>query len=80
MSQFDHEPDPEFHLRHEAAEELKRFARHPVQEAARLEKKAQEGATGASLGIVLAGIGLGVTVMATLMLALIALGVWLAVR
>lgn len=80
MSQFDHDPDPEFHLRHEAAEELKRLARHPVQEAARLEKKAEEGSTGAALGIVLLGIGFGVTVLATVMLALAALGVWLAVR
>jgi hypothetical protein len=80
MSQFDHEPDPDFQLRHEAAEELKRLVRHPLEETARLEKKAEEGKTGAALGIVLAGVGLGVTIIATVMLALIALAVWLAVR
>jgi len=80
MSQFDHEPDPDFQLRHEAAEELKRLVGHPLEETARLEKKAEEGKTGAALGIVLAGVGLGVTIIATVMLALIALAVWLAVR
>jgi hypothetical protein len=80
MSQFDHDPDPDFHLRHEAAEELKRFVRHPLEEAARLEKKAEEGATGAALGIVVFGIGIGVTLIATVMLVLIALVVWVAVR
>lgn len=80
MTQFDHDPDPDFHIRHEAAEELKRLARHPVEEAVRLEQKAKEGKTGVALGIVLFGVGLGVTVIATLMLALVALGVWLAVR
>jgi hypothetical protein len=80
VTQFDHEPDPDFHIRHEAAEELKRFARHPVEEAARLEQKAKEGRTGGAIGAILLGVGLGVTVIATLMLVLAALGVWLAVR
>jgi hypothetical protein len=80
VTQFDHDPDPEFHIRHEAAEELKRLARHPVEEAVRLERKAKEGSTGGALGIVLFGVGIGVTVIATVMLALVALGVWLAVR
>jgi hypothetical protein len=80
VSQFDHEPDPDFHIRHEAAEELKRLAQHPVEEVARLERKAKEGRTGGALGLVLLGVGLGVSVIATLMLALVALGVWLALR
>jgi ferric-dicitrate binding protein FerR (iron transport regulator) len=80
VSQFDHEPDPDFHLRDEAAEELKRLAKHPVEEAARLERKAKEGRTGGTLGIVLFGVGLGVAVIAAVLLALIALAVWLAVR
>jgi hypothetical protein len=80
VSQFDHEPDPDFQIRHEAAEELKRLARHPVEEAARLEQKAKEGETGGALGIVLFGVGISVTVIATVMLVLVALGVWLAVR
>jgi hypothetical protein len=80
VTQFDHEPDPDFHIRHEAAEELKRLARHPVEEAGRLERKAKEGLTGGALGAILLGVGLGVSVIATVMLALVALGVWLAVR
>jgi hypothetical protein len=80
VSQFDHEPDPDFRIRDEAAEELKRLAQHPIEEAARLEKKAEEGRTGAALGLVLLGVGLSVWAFATVMLALIALVVWLAVR
>lgn len=80
MTQFDHDPDPDFQVRHEAAEELKRLARHPVEEAARLEHKAKEGRTGGALGILLFGVGLGVTVTAAVILVLVALGVWLAVR
>jgi hypothetical protein len=80
VSQFDHDPDPDFSVRHEAGEELKRIVRHPLEEAARLEKEAEEGRSGATLGIVVFGVGLGVTVIATLMLALIAFVVWVAVR
>jgi hypothetical protein len=80
VSQFDHEPDPDFQVRHEAAEELKRLAQHPVEEVARLERKAKEGRTGGALGLLLLGVGLGVSVVVTLMLVLVALGVWLAVR
>lgn len=80
MSQFDQEPDPDFRLRDEAAEELKRLAQHPIEEAARLEKKAEEGRTGAALGIVLVGVGLGVWTIATVLFGLIVLIVWLAVR
>ena len=80
MSQFDQEADPDFRVRDEAAEELKRLAQHPVEEAARLEKTAEEGRTGAALGIVLLGVGLSVWAIATVMVAVIALVVWLAVR
>jgi hypothetical protein len=75
------EPDEEeFQLRHEVAEEVKRLATHPVQEIERLEAEAREGKTAASLGIVLAGVGLGVWAFATVLLALVALVVWLVVR
>jgi hypothetical protein len=80
VSQFDHEPDPDFHIRQEAAEELKRLARHPVEEAGRIERKVKEGKTGGALGALLLGVGLGVSVIFTVLLALIALAVWLAVR
>lgn len=73
------EPD-EFHLRHEAAEELKRLASHPIEEIERLEEEAREGETAASLGIVLAGVGLGVWVIAAVLLAFVTLVVWLVVR
>jgi len=73
--------DPEeFHLRHEAAEELKRLASHPIKEIERLEEDAREGETGSSLGIVLAGVGLGVWMIAATLLALVTLVVWLVVR
>jgi hypothetical protein len=80
MSQFDHDPDPDFSVRHEAGQELKRIVRHPVEEAARLEKEAEAGQSGATPGIVVFGVGLGVTVIAILMFALILLVVWIAVR
>jgi hypothetical protein len=72
--------EEEFRLRHEVAEEVKRLAAHPVQEIERLEAEAREGKTGASLGIVLAGVGLGVWTIAAVLLALVALVVWLVVR
>jgi hypothetical protein len=72
------EPE-EFHLRHEAAEELRRLASHPIEEIERLEQDALEGKTGATLGIVLAGVGLGVWAIAAALLALVTLIVWLVV-
>lgn len=76
----DPEESEEFHLGHEAAEELKRLVSHPIQEIERLEEDAREGKTGASLGIVLAGVGLGVWMIAAALLALVTLVVWLVVR
>jgi hypothetical protein len=73
------EPE-EFHLGREAAEELKRLAAHPVAEIERLEEDAREGKTGASLGIVLAGVGLGVWTIAAVLLAFVTLVVWLVAR
>jgi hypothetical protein len=73
------EPE-ELQLRHEAAEELKRLASHPIEEIERLERDAREGKTGASLGIVLAGVGLGVWTIALVLLAFVTLIVWLVVR
>jgi hypothetical protein len=67
-------------LRHEAAEELKRLATHPVQEIERLEQEAREGKTAASLGVVLAGVGLGVWAIAAVLLAFVLLVAWVVVR
>ena len=69
-----------FQLHHEAAEELKRLAAHPIEEIERLENEAREGKTAASLGVLLAGVGLGVWAIATVLLALVTLVVWIAVR
>jgi hypothetical protein len=67
-------------LRHEAAEELKRLATHPIQEIERLEQEALEGKTAASLGVVLAGVGLGVWAFAAVLFAFVMLVVWIVVR
>jgi hypothetical protein len=80
MSQFDQEPDPDYRVSNEAAGEAKRLAQHPVEEAARLEKTAEEGRSGATPAIVLLGVGLGVWAFATVLMAAIFLIVWLAVR
>jgi hypothetical protein len=80
VAEQDEGNEEEFQLRHEVAEEVKRLAAHPVQEIERLESEAREGKTGASLGIVLAGVGLGVWTIAAVLLALCALIVWLVVR
>ena len=72
--------DEEFQLRHEATEELKRLATHPLKEIERLEEEAREGKTAASLGILLAGVGLGVWAIAAVLLGFVALVVWLVVR
>jgi hypothetical protein len=66
-------------LRHEAAEELKRLATHPIQEIERLEHEAHEGETAASLGVMLAGVGLGVWAIAGVLLAFVLLVVWIVV-
>jgi hypothetical protein len=74
------EEEDEFQLRHEATEELKRLTTHPIKEIERLEEEAREGKTAASLGILLAGVGLGVWAVAAVLLAFVALVVWLVVR
>jgi hypothetical protein len=53
--------DAEFELKHEAVEELKRLAAHPVQEVERLEETALEGANAASILIIVAGIFIAVS-------------------
>lgn len=56
----------EFHLRHVAVEELRRLVSHPLGEVRRLAHEAREGATAASLGIVVAAVFLGVWSFAAL--------------
>jgi hypothetical protein len=70
-------PDGEFELKHEAVDELKRLAAHPVQEVERLEETALEGRTAASILIIVAGIFVGVSLIAAAMYGLVELVTWL---
>ena len=70
-------PDAEFDLKHEAVDELKRLAAHPVQEVERLEQTALEGRTAASILIIVAGIFVGVSLIAAAMYGLVELVTWL---
>ena len=70
--------DADFSVRHEAADELKRLASHPVDEVTRLEHEALEGKTPASLLIVIVGVFAGVSVIVTLVYGLVELITWLA--
>jgi hypothetical protein len=70
-------PDAEFELKHEAVDELKRLAAHPVQEVERLEKTALEGRTAALILIIVAGIFVGVSLIAAAMYGLVELVTWL---
>jgi hypothetical protein len=70
-------PDAEFELKHEAVDELKRLAAHPVQEVERLEQTALEGRTAASILIIVAGTFVGVSLIAAAMYGLVELATWL---
>jgi hypothetical protein len=70
--------EADFSVRHEAADELKRLASHPVDEVTRLEHEALEGKTPASLLIVIVGVFAGVSVIVTLVYGLVELITWLA--
>jgi hypothetical protein len=70
--------EAEFSVRHEAADELKRLASHPVEEVTRLEHEALEGKTPASLLIVIVGVFAGVSVIVTLVYGFVELVTWLA--
>ena len=67
----------EFSVRHEAAEELRRLASHPVDEVSRLEHEALEGRTPASLLIIVVGVFAGVSVIVLLVYGLVELVTWL---
>jgi hypothetical protein len=70
-------PDAEFEVKHEAVDELKRLAAHPVQEVERLEETALEGRTAASILIIVAGISVAVGLIAAAMYGLVELVTWL---
>ena len=67
----------DFELKHEAVDELKRLAAHPVQEVERLEQTALEGRTAASILIIVAGIFVGVSLIAAAMYGLVEFVTWL---
>jgi hypothetical protein len=69
--------DAEFELKQEAVDELKRLAAHPVQEVERLEQTALEGATGASILIIVGGTFIAVCLIAAAMYGLVELVTWL---
>lgn len=69
--------DADFELKHEAVDELKRLAAHPVQEVERLERTALEGSTAASILIIVCGIFIAVSVIAAAMYGLVELVTWL---
>jgi len=69
--------DAEFELKHEAVDELKRLAAHPMQEVERLEETALEGATAASILIIVAGIFVAVLVIAAALYGLVVVVTWL---
>lgn len=68
---------PEFQLRHEATDELKRLATHPLEEVERLEIEAREGKTAASLGILVTAVVVGVWSVAAIVYGLVVLVAWL---
>jgi hypothetical protein len=69
--------DSEFELKHEAVDELKRLAAHPVQEVERLEETALEGRTAASILIIVGGIFVAVSLIAAAVYGLVELVTWL---
>jgi hypothetical protein len=60
--------DQEFHLAQAAQDEAKRIATHPVQEAHRLQEETREGSNASGLFLLLGEVGLGVWVLAALLM------------
>ncbi len=65
-------PDnPNYHLRTELAEETKRLATHPREEAHRLAEELREGETETTPLIALSGLVLGIGVLLAIVIALV---------
>jgi hypothetical protein len=62
--------DPEYHLHTELAEETKRLATHPREEAHRLAEELREGETETTPLIALSGLALGLGVVLAILIAL----------
>jgi hypothetical protein len=68
-AQSDDAEGQDFHLAKGAGEELKRLATHPVEEAHRLQEDAREGEKGSGLLLMLAEVGIGLWLLAALLIA-----------
>lgn len=62
--------DPEYHLHTELAEETKRLATHPREEAHRLAEELREGETETTPLIAMSGLALGLGVLLAILIAL----------
>jgi hypothetical protein len=60
--------EQDFHLAKGAGEELKRLASHPVEEAHRLQEDAREGEKGSGLLLLLAEVGIGLWLLAAVLI------------
>jgi hypothetical protein len=63
--------DPDYHLHTELAEETKRLASHPREEAHRLAEELREGETETTPLIALSGLVLGIGVLLAIVIALV---------
>ena len=72
MVQFDTE-SLDFHLSVEAERELKRLGTHPIRELRRLRDEVRDGEVGTAMTLLIVGIGLGVWIVAALILVVIIL-------
>ena len=70
--------DPDYHLHTELAEETKRLAAHPREEAHRLAEELREGETETTPLIALSGLALGSAVLLAIVIALVFLAVRIA--
>jgi hypothetical protein len=62
--------DPDYHLHTELAEETKRLATHPREEAHRLAEELREGETETTPLIAVSGLALGIGVLLAILIAL----------
>lgn len=62
--------DPDYHLHTELAEETKRLATHPREEAHRLVEELREGETDTTPLIAVSGLALGIGVLLAILIAL----------
>ena len=69
-----------FHLARAAEEELKRLAAHPVEEAHRLQEEAREGSWGTGLFLLLAEVGIGLWLLAGLLILAVFLVAYFVAR